>query len=193
MTRPNSKLPNSRSSQSVAHVAVDGVYPNKAPGGVAYRCSFRVTEAAYCIERAMDILAQKLGMDPAELRLKNFIRPEQFPYENKTGWTYDSGDYEKTMREAMRIAGYEELRKEQAEKRERGVLMNCTELIAVMAAKGYQYSPAGKTPHARQLTLGPPSSASRVAVSANRLCGSFSNKSKMKAPSARQPNDADHQ
>ena len=48
--------------------AVDGVYTNKAPGGVAYRCSFRVTEAAYCIERAMDILAQKLGMDPAELR-----------------------------------------------------------------------------------------------------------------------------
>ena len=52
----------------VAHCAVDGVYTNKAPGGVAYRCSFRVTEAAYCIERAMDILAQKLGMDPAELR-----------------------------------------------------------------------------------------------------------------------------
>ena len=51
----------------VAHVHVDGVYTNKAPGGVAYRCSFRVTEAAYCIERAMDIMAQKLGMDPAEL------------------------------------------------------------------------------------------------------------------------------
>ena len=48
-----------------AHCAVDGVYTNKAPGGVAYRCSFRVTEAAYCIERGMDILAQKLGMDPA--------------------------------------------------------------------------------------------------------------------------------
>src|SRR6266699_2135706 len=46
----------------VAHVTVDGVYSNKAPGGVAYRCSFRVTEAAYCIERGMDILAQKLGM-----------------------------------------------------------------------------------------------------------------------------------
>jgi carbon-monoxide dehydrogenase large subunit len=41
-----------------AHLAVDGVYTNKAPGGVAYRCSFRVTEAAYCIERAMDILAR---------------------------------------------------------------------------------------------------------------------------------------
>ena len=57
----------------VAHCAVDGVYTNKAPGGVAYRCSFRVTEAAYCIERAMDILAQKLDMDPAELRIKNLV------------------------------------------------------------------------------------------------------------------------
>src|SRR6476659_5310741 len=62
-------------------------------------------------------------MDPVELRLKNFIRPEQFPYTSKTGWVYDSGEYEKTMREAMRIAGYAELRAEQAEKRERGELM----------------------------------------------------------------------
>ena len=60
-------------------LSVDGVYTNKAPGGVAYRCSFRVTEAAYCIERGMDILAQKLGMDPAELRLKNFIKAGAVP------------------------------------------------------------------------------------------------------------------
>ena len=64
--------------------SVDGVYTNKAPGGVAYRCSFRVTEAAYCIERAMDIMAQKLGMDPAEFRLKNLIRREQFPYTRRS-------------------------------------------------------------------------------------------------------------
>ena len=72
---------------------VDGVYTNKAPGGVAYRCSFRVTEAAYMIERAMDIMAQKLGMDPAEFRRRNFIRREQFPYTSAFGWEYDSGDY----------------------------------------------------------------------------------------------------
>jgi carbon-monoxide dehydrogenase large subunit len=60
-----------------AFVEVDGVYTNKPPGGVAYRCSFRVTEAAYCIERAMDIMAKKLGMDPAEFRMKNLIRREQ--------------------------------------------------------------------------------------------------------------------
>jgi aerobic carbon-monoxide dehydrogenase large subunit len=102
---------------------VKGVYTNKAPGGVAYRCSFRVTEAAYLVERMVDLMAAELGMDPAELRLKNFIRPEQFPYTTKTGWTYDSGEYEKAMREAMRIAGYDELRREQAEKRERGEYM----------------------------------------------------------------------
>ena len=102
----------------VAHLAVDGVYTNKAPGGVAYRCSFRVTEAAYCIERAMDILAHKLGMDPAELRLKNFVRPEQFPYHSALGWEYDSGDYATAMKKAMESVKYAELRKEQAEKRE---------------------------------------------------------------------------
>ena len=97
----------------VAHVEVDGVYSNKAPGGVAYRCSFRVTEAAYCIERAMDILAQKLGMDPAELRLKNLIRREQFPYQSALGWEYDSGDYQVALERAMQAIGYRELREEQ--------------------------------------------------------------------------------
>jgi aerobic carbon-monoxide dehydrogenase large subunit len=106
-----------------AHCSVKAVYTNKAPGGVAYRCSFRVTEAIYLVERLVGELALKMEVDGAELRINSFIRPEQFPYENKTGWTYDSGDYEKTMREAMRIAGYDELRREQAEKRERGELM----------------------------------------------------------------------
>jgi aerobic carbon-monoxide dehydrogenase large subunit len=106
-----------------AHCEVTGVYTNKAPGGVAYRCSFRVTEAVYLIERMVDVLADELGMDPAELRLKNFIRPEQFPYANKTGWTYDSGDYEQAMRKALEIAGYEQLLAEQEERRARGELM----------------------------------------------------------------------
>ncbi len=106
-----------------AHCAVTGVYTNKAPGGVAYACSFRITEAAYLVERMVDVLAQELKMDPAELRLKNLLRPEQFPYTCATGWVYDSGDYAHTLQEAMRIAGYDDLRREQAEKRERGELM----------------------------------------------------------------------
>jgi carbon-monoxide dehydrogenase large subunit len=102
----------------VAHVTVDGVYSNKAPGGVAYRCSFRVTEASYCIERAMDIMAQKLGMDPAEFRMKNLIRREQFPYTSALGWEYDSGDYHTALQKAMDAVGYKQLRAEQKAKQE---------------------------------------------------------------------------
>jgi carbon-monoxide dehydrogenase large subunit len=106
-----------------AHVKVTAVYTNKAPGGVAYRCSFRITEAVYLVERMVDALAIEMGVDPIALRRSSFIKPEQFPYETTTGWTYDSGQYDKTMGVAMEIAGYEELRKEQAEKRARGELM----------------------------------------------------------------------
>jgi carbon-monoxide dehydrogenase large subunit len=106
-----------------AHCEVTGVYSNKAPGGVAYACSFRVTEAAYLVERMVDCLADEMKIDPAELRMKNLLRPEQFPYTCKTGWEYDSGDYPRALRLAMDIAGYEDLRKEQAEKRARGELM----------------------------------------------------------------------
>ncbi|MFM9860861.1 aerobic carbon-monoxide dehydrogenase large subunit [Pseudoxanthobacter sp. M-2] len=101
----------------VAHVSVDGVYTNKAPGGVAYRCSFRVTEASYFIERMIDVLARKLDMDPAELRLKNFIGKEQFPYTSALGWEYDSGDYQTAMAKAMETVDYAGLRAEQAENR----------------------------------------------------------------------------
>ncbi len=102
----------------VAHVSVDGVYTNKAPGGVAYRCSLRVTEAIYCIERAMEILARKLGMDAADLRMKNFIRREQFPYQSALGWEYDSGNYHPAMQKAMDAIGYRALREEQKAKQE---------------------------------------------------------------------------
>jgi carbon-monoxide dehydrogenase large subunit len=106
-----------------AHCAVSAVYTNKAPGGVAYSCSFRITEAVYLVERMMDILARELGMDPAELRMKNLLQPEQFPYTTPSGWEYDSGDYPRALALAMDIAGYGELRREQAEKRERGEYM----------------------------------------------------------------------
>ena len=106
-----------------AHCTVKGVYTNKAPGGVAYACSFRITEAAYAVERIVDCLAFELDMDPAELRMKNLLRPEQFPYMSPTGWEYDSGNYPLCLQKALEIAGYDELRREQAEKRERGELM----------------------------------------------------------------------
>ncbi|TMC66453.1 MAG: carbon-monoxide dehydrogenase large subunit [Chloroflexi bacterium] len=104
-------------------VEVDGVYTNKPPGGVAYRCSFRVTEAVHAIERMVDILAHEIGKDPAQLRLENFIQPGQFPYKSPTGWEYDSGNYPAALKKAMQLIDYEGLRKEQLEKRARGELM----------------------------------------------------------------------
>ncbi|KLO33218.1 aerobic carbon-monoxide dehydrogenase large subunit [Mycobacterium haemophilum] len=106
-----------------AYCHMTAVYTNKAPGGVAYACSFRITEAVYFVERLVDCLAFELKMDPAELRLRNLLRPDQFPYKSKTGWVYDSGNYEATMRKAMDMIGYQALRAEQKERRARGELM----------------------------------------------------------------------
>jgi carbon-monoxide dehydrogenase large subunit len=107
----------------VAHLNVDGVYTNKAPGGVAYRCSFRVTEAVYVIERTMDVLAQKLGIDKAEIRRRNFVKVEQFPYKTCLGWELDSGDYHTALEKVLKAVDYDALRKEQQEKRAQGELM----------------------------------------------------------------------
>ncbi len=100
-----------------AYCRVDAVFTNKAPGGVAYRCSLRVTEAVYLIERMIDILAQKLDIDKAEIRRRNFVKPEQFPYTTSLGWTLDSGNYETALDKVLKACDYEGLRKEQAAKR----------------------------------------------------------------------------
>lgn len=101
-----------------AHVVVDGVYTNKAPGGVAYRCSFRVTEASYFIERMIDVLARRLDIDPATLRLRNLIRADQFPYTSALGWDYDSGDYHTALERALQAVDYPALRAEQTANRD---------------------------------------------------------------------------
>src|SRR6202022_3054763 len=125
-----------------AHVETDGAYTNKAPGGVAYRCSFRVTEASYLIERLVESAALEMKMDPTEIRLKNFIQPEQFPYMSATGFEYDSGNYPRAMQVALDKLGYQELRKEQAEKRKKGELMGIrvasfTEVVGAGPGKHY--------------------------------------------------------
>src|SRR4029450_4279123 len=99
-----------------AHVEVDGAYTTKPPGGIAYRCSFRVTEAVHTIERMVDLMAPQLNVDPAEFRMKNFVKPEQFPYKSALGWEYDSGNYGGALTKAMDMIGYADLRREQAEK-----------------------------------------------------------------------------
>jgi carbon-monoxide dehydrogenase large subunit len=108
---------------ATAFTEMDAVYTNKPPGGVAYRCSFRVTEAVHAIERMVDRLALEIGKDPAQLRMENFIKKDQFPYHSPLGWEYDSGDYHTALQLAMDIVDYPALRREQAEKRKRGELM----------------------------------------------------------------------
>jgi len=125
-----------------AHVSATGAYTNKAPGGVAYRCSFRVTEASYMIERLVQNAAGEIGMDPAELRRKNFIRKDQFPYKSVTGFEYDSGDYHGAMDLALERVGYEQLRKEQAAARDEGRLLGIglasfTEVVGAGPAHDY--------------------------------------------------------
>src|ERR671911_1134247 len=130
----------------VAHVVTQGAYTNKAPGGVAYRCSFRVTEASYLIERLVQNAAYELNMDPAEIRLHNFIKSDQFPYKSATGFEYDSGNYEGAMKLALEMVGYEELRAEQQSLREQGKLIGIgmasfTEVVG--AGHGKEYDIAG--------------------------------------------------
>jgi aerobic carbon-monoxide dehydrogenase large subunit len=125
-----------------AHVTADGYYTNKAPGGVAYRCSFRVTEASYLIERLVQNAAYELGMDPADIRKKNFIRADQFPYESATGFVYDSGDYHGAMDKALEMVGYAGLREEQAKERADGKLWGIglasfTEVVGAGPHKDY--------------------------------------------------------
>jgi carbon-monoxide dehydrogenase large subunit len=125
-----------------SHVSAQGAYTNKAPGGVAYRCSFRVTEASYLIERLVQNAAYELGMDPVDLRKKNFIEKDQFPYASSTGFVYDSGDYHGAMDKALEMIGYDQLRKEQAEARADGKLhgigvASFTEVVGAGPAKDY--------------------------------------------------------
>ena len=95
-----------------------GVFTNKTPTD-AYRGAGR-PEATYAIERAMDALARRIGVDPAEVRRRNFIAPDKFPYSSVAGLVFDSGNYAKALEAALGLAGYDDLRAEQARRRESG-------------------------------------------------------------------------
>jgi aerobic carbon-monoxide dehydrogenase large subunit len=90
------------------HVEVRGVITNKPPTG-AYRGAGG-PEAAFCLERTVDLIARDLHLDPAEVRRRNFIPPEAFPYETPTGLTYDSGEYEKALDRALKLSDYDRWR-----------------------------------------------------------------------------------
>ena len=127
---------------ATAFTEMDAVYTNKPPGGVAYRCSFRVTEAVHAIERMVDRLALEIGKDSAQIRMENFIQKDQFPYHSPLGWEYDSGNYPDCLQKAMDIVDYPALRLEQIEKRKKGELMGIgicsfTEVVGAGPSKDF--------------------------------------------------------
>ncbi len=96
----------------------NSVVTNTSPV-VAYRGAGR-PEATAAIERTIDVFARECGLDPAEVRRRNYLRPEQFPLTTAMGAKYDSGEYEKSLDAALTAAGYSELRNEQRRRREAG-------------------------------------------------------------------------
>ena len=106
-----------------AHLTAQGVYTNKAPGGVAYRCSFRVTEAMYFQERMVQAAADDLGMDQAEFRRINLVKDDDFPKRTPFGFLTDSGQYEKCLQIGLDAIGYDDFKQQQEEARKRGRLL----------------------------------------------------------------------
>ncbi|MGI9137263.1 MAG: aerobic carbon-monoxide dehydrogenase large subunit [Candidatus Nanopelagicales bacterium] len=106
-----------------AHLTSEGFYTTKAPGGVAYRCSFRVTEAMFFQERMMHAAANDLGMDQAEFRRVNLVKDDMFPYRTAFGFLTDSGQYDRCMQVGMEAIGYDTFKQEQEEARKRGKLL----------------------------------------------------------------------
>ena len=103
-----------------AHLTAEGFYTNKAPGGVAYRCSFRVTEAMFFQERMIQAAADDLGMDQGEFRRVNLVRDDDFPHRTPFGFLTDSGQYGKCLDIALEAIGYEQFLKDQEEARKNG-------------------------------------------------------------------------
>jgi aerobic carbon-monoxide dehydrogenase large subunit len=102
-------------------VTVTEVFTNKMPTD-SYRGAGR-PEASYFVERAMDMLARELKMDPADVRRKNFIQPKQFPFQTQMGLVYDSGDYEKALDHALKIADWNKLKAERNAAKAQGRLV----------------------------------------------------------------------
>jgi carbon-monoxide dehydrogenase large subunit len=103
-----------------------GVWTNRAPRGI-YRGAGR-PEATLTIERVVDAVARETGLDPAEVRRRNFVRPDQFPYASSGGkeaggYVFDTGEYEKALDRLLEVADYEGLRREQAEARANGRML----------------------------------------------------------------------
>lgn len=124
-------------------INVTGVFTNKMATD-AYRGAGR-PEATYVVERAMDLVAAELGLDPIAVRRKNFPRPEEFPFKTATGLFYDSGDYEAALDKALKISDYAKLREEQRRARDEGRLIGIgvSSYVEICALGPSQAMPAG--------------------------------------------------
>ncbi len=128
-------------------IEVTGVYTHKMATD-AYRGAGR-PEATYVIERLMDLIADELALDPVKVRLKNFPKPIEFPFNTPTGLTYDSGNYQAALKKAQRLAGWEKLLKQREAARRAGKLFGIglstyVEICALgpskmMAAGGWEW------------------------------------------------------
>ncbi|MBI3951524.1 MAG: xanthine dehydrogenase family protein molybdopterin-binding subunit [Acidobacteria bacterium] len=110
----------------------------------AYRGAGR-PEATYLLERMMDLVAGELGLDPVDVRMKNFPQPEEFPFSTVTGLAYDSGNYQLTLQKALELAGYDQLRQEQKRRRDQGEYMGIglSTYVEICALGPSQALPAG--------------------------------------------------
>jgi aerobic carbon-monoxide dehydrogenase large subunit len=106
-----------------AHLTASGYYTNKAPGGVAYRCSFRVTEAMFFQERMVQAAADDLGMDQAAFRRMNFVQDDDFPHRTAFGFLTDSGQYAKCLDIGLEAIGYADFQRQKEEAKKRGRLL----------------------------------------------------------------------
>lgn len=125
-----------------------GILTNKCPGA-AYR-GVGTVQGVFVIERIMDLVAAELGLDPAEVRMKNFIQPQDQPFNTAAGRLYDSGDYPDTLARLLAAAGYEQLRAAQAEARARG------ELVGIGICCFVEHSSTGSQDYRRRGVYGLP-------------------------------------
>ncbi|HWP44416.1 MAG TPA: molybdopterin cofactor-binding domain-containing protein, partial [Blastocatellia bacterium] len=124
-------------------INITGVFTNKMATD-AYRGAGR-PEATYVVERALDLVAAELGMDPVEVRRKNFPAPSEFPFKTATGLFYDSGDYEAALDKALAMSDYQKLREEQKKARDEGRLIGIgvSTYVEICALGPSQAMPAG--------------------------------------------------
>jgi 2-furoyl-CoA dehydrogenase large subunit len=149
----------------IQHVELDAatVHTNKMPTGS--NRGYGLTPHYFCLERTMDRLAERCGLDPVEIRLRNFIGPGEFPYTTPTGGLYDSGDYPASLGHALELAGYEDLRALQRAARAEGRLVGIGVAVAVdPSASSIGYITLAFTPEQRARYL--PKSGSMETVSA---------------------------